>query len=192
MFYFQHQSLFGFGLPLDKGKIGIFLFLILALSDLFGLIYRHYLYSGNSNYSVLISVYFLFISLFDKETFYKNTNKFAFSFILLILLSIFVDNRYFDAYVVVFIHIAALYLIIKQFYSNCLSFLHLDLFFVILITYELLNIFKLLNLILDLKIGHFYLWLSYFIQMFMGVFFSFVKPENPKFTFRIIKKTTEK
>jgi len=171
-------------IPLRQFKTRYFwLFLALALTDPLTIILGRSFHLVLGQFYVPFSILYLFIVMdFSKISF----KKIAFSLIV-IALGIISFIRYWE-YSQIFI-IVVLLLVLILLVKNSFEFViekgSINIFHVVLVFYQMLNVLKFFSLINNFSTGIWFFFLSNILQLFIGIFFLIYREDNPKLLIRI-------
>ena len=184
------SNVFWFLIPIKQYKTRYFnYFVSISILIISAEIIRFMGSSSNLSLLVLsaISTYFLH----NKELLKKNKIKLMLVVLLVSIFSIFIDNKIFDNWLLLFIHLIALLLIIINFFNYSIINKSVTLFYLIFLFNQLLNVLRFINVVSYTQTGFFYFYASLLIQVFIGIFFLFVNEDTNKFILYRFKSNEE-
>lgn len=162
----------------NKGSFFLF-FLILALLDPVSYIYAKFFQS--SNLWIYILFYFLLIvSVVSKEVLVRY--KYSFILITVLLLLSFIYNLPPNYYFIIIVleHLTLLLIFIKNLITTFANDRKINLFYLMLVIYELLSIFKFFNLLIGFADAIAFFIITSIFQIAFGLFFSIFREDNPR------------
>ena len=167
-----------------RGSI-FYYFLILALADPIFYVHTTLFNAVGSNFLILTLNFLLFLSILSKKELHRYRFILAGFFILAILVLVF-DSNYQTAYsfvVLLRLSIFVKFFIIfiqKNVEDNAAS-----IFYIVLLIYELTNIFKFSNFVFGITNATAYFIITSFFQILIGIYFSIFKEDSPKNLIRL-------
>lgn len=164
-----------------------YFFLFLSVFDILTAIFRN-IFGISSNITYVVQVLFLVFALQEVNKLKKYlVYKIAFA-LLIIVITLSINNRFFEIYVIGFFQFIIFYYILLHFFRNNIQKQTLTLFYVVLVLFQVLNVFKFINIVALNYTGYFYSTITTVFQILTGLFFSFVRPDTPKLSFNLVSK----
>lgn len=164
-----------------------YFFLFLSGFDILTAVFRHIFYI-TSNASYVIQGLFLIFSLQGVSKF-KNYFMYKLALLLLIIsVTLVVNNRFFEIYIIGFFQFIILYYILIHFFRYNIEKQTLHLFYIVLVLFQILNVLKFINIVALNYTGYFYSTVTTVFQILTGLFFSFYRPDNSKLSFKLVSK----
>jgi len=160
-------------------------FLIIAVGDPIGLTIIYILKNNIGPIQPLIVSFLLVISVINTEKL-KN-NWFVIIIVLSTIFMIPIIYGHSNAYYIVIIlfHLMIFYKILILFIKKYLETRNIDLFYVLIMLYILLNIFKVNGLVFQFENAKLYHFVTTVFQTAIGIYFSLIKESSPKNLIRI-------
>lgn len=164
-----------------------YFFLFLSVFDILTAVLRQ-IFHITSNAPYVIGAFLLVMSLQKKDEFKKY---FAWEFVIMVvtvLIMLSINNRYFEIYIIGFLYVIVLYYVLVHFFTHSIEKQSLNLFYAVLVLFQVLAVLKFINIITFNYVGYFYTAVTTLFQITAGLFFSFFRPDNPKISFRLFSK----
>lgn len=165
-------------------------FVILAFSDVISIAIHYSLGISVYSFYVTISVLSL-LSLLDKEHILRWVWYYSICAVLIIVTSFCLEFNYFSTsyflsneIIFVFLHSIILTRIIYLFVLNITKAKAFNLFYIVLMLYELSIIVKFLNLLTGLTDVYTYFYITSIFQAIIGLFFSIFREDNRRIIFQ--------
>ncbi len=159
------------------------LFLTLAITDPFSIIVGRSLNLVLSQFYVPFSILYFF-SIID----YKKISAYKIFFFLAIIVAGYFSFVHYWEYSLLFITIMLLLiliLLIKQSFQFVIEKGSLNIFHILLVFYQMLNVLKFFSLMNYFSTGIWFFFFSNILQIFIGIFFLTYREDNPKLLIRI-------
>ncbi|OGU35550.1 MAG: hypothetical protein A2068_02150 [Ignavibacteria bacterium GWB2_35_6b] len=119
----------------------------------------------------------------------KRYSFLKFVFVLMVIsIMIIVNNRFFEIYIIGFFHFIILYYVLFHFFRYNIEKQTLHLFYIVLVLFQVLNVFKFVNIVALNYDGYFYTVITNFFQIMIGLFFSFFTPDSLMLSFKLVSK----
>lgn len=164
-----------------------YFFLFLPVFDIMTVVFRNYLFIS-SNAPYVIQALLLIASLQKIDTLKKQLSlKFVFVLAVIFIVLV-VNNRIFEIYIIGFFQFIILYYILLHFFRYNLEKQTLHLFYIVLVLFQVLNVFKFVNIVALNYTGYFYSTVTTVFQVLTGLFFSFFRPDTPGISFKLVSK----
>lgn len=165
-----------------------YFFLVLSLSGIISYFLRKVFFS-TSNFPFLLSAFLQIVAL-QNTSFRKRYNRYQLPIMFLFLVAVvIINNRMFELYMITFLHVIILFYIISHFFYHNIRSKELNLFFIVLVLYQTLSVFKFINVVVLVYDSAFFFIVTFSFQILIGLFFCFVRPDNPKFSFKLTSKS---
>ena len=174
--------------PIRQYKNEYFMFfLLLTIGDLITTFLRLVVHIS-SNAPYVIVAFLLVMSLQKKEDL-KRFYLLELLITAITLIIVLIENdRMLEIYIIGFLQFIILYYILQHFFRNNIAKQTLNLFYVVLVFYQILTVIKFLNILSMNYSGYFYVQITTIFQILIGLFFSFFRPDNPKICFKLTSK----
>ena len=157
-----------------------YFFLTLAVFDPIGALIWLLFKFHTSPFQPLFVSYVLLITLLDHKTIKNYKYLVAIGFILCVIIPSIIGFRYLFYLGIVIIHILIVYLMIRLFAEKGISRKGINIFYLNLLLYELLNLFKFYNIFVGLENAYTYATITSIFQIAIGIFFSIFKESSPQ------------
>ena len=164
-----------------------FFFLILALSSFF-IIATRFIFNTNSNLPVIFIGCLIIISLVRKDKIKHVLFWIVPFYIIVFIIALYLNNRFFELYVSLFLMLAVFYIIVTDFFNFSIVHQEINIFLSTLMFYMALTIFKKLNVLVTVYEGMFFYFITSAFQLLIGVFFSLYSFDNTKLNIKITSK----
>ena len=109
-------------------------------------------------------------------------------YIIVFILSVYFNDRYFELYILMFLSIIIFYIFINDFFNYTIVHQEINIFLFMLTFYQALTIFKRLNILAKVYEGAFLYYITLAFQLLIGIFFSLYSFNNTKLNIKIASK----
>lgn len=172
--------------PLRQYKTSLFIyFLILAISDLFGLLLFHFLKLDFSYFYIIVSFSSL-IALQKNEYLRKKWILFSGSGLIVISLSFIKFGIGIHIFFLTLLHLMIIFRILYLFVMVVAQKQSISFFYLVLAFYEFTVLLKFFNYLFPLNVdAHTYFYITTIFELLVGVFFTLFREDSPKLVYQL-------
>lgn len=160
-------------------------FLILAISDVFGLLFHYYLKLEFSYLYIIVSLC-LYVSLQQMEYLKRKKILFLGFGIVIVALSFIKIGLGFTIFLLSFLHLMIIFRILYLFVMVVAQKQAINFFYLVLAFYEFTIILKFLNFLFELKVeAETYFYITTGFELLVGIFFTTFREDSQKLAYKL-------
>jgi len=160
-------------------------FLVLAISDLLGLIFYYYLKIEFSYFYIIVS-FCLYVSLQQFKYIERKKILFFGGGSLILALSFIKLGTTFDLSILTILHLMIIFRILYLFVMKVAQKQTINFFYLVLAFYEFTIILKFLNFLIELKVeAETYFYITTGFELLVGIFFTTFREESTRLVYKL-------